>query len=199
MRDPALLELVLNSPEPHARIAAATVKHLWGPADPTQGKMASIVEHASAKVVVKVPAHLTGDAAKLYTLGAAVFARDGHCATCHQPTGAGLATIYPPLDGSPWATGNQERLIKLALNGLWGPIEVKGKTYDPAKGIPPMTPFRFLLNDEELAAVLTYVRNSWSNKADPVLPATVGKVREATKDRSIFWKPAELLKAHPLE
>ena len=199
VRDPALLEVVLNSPEPHARIAAATVKHLWGPADPTQGKMASIVEHASAKVVVNVPAHLTGDAARLYTLGASVFARDGHCATCHQPTGAGLATVYPPLDGSPWATGNQERLIKLALNGLWGPIEVKGKTYDPAKGIPPMTPFRFLLDDEELAAVLTYVRNSWSNKADPVLPATVGKVREATKDRSIFWKPAELLKAHPLE
>src|SRR5271165_4850833 len=86
-----------------------------------------------------------------------------------------------------------------ALNGLWGPIEVKGKTYDPARGIPPMTPFRFLLDDEELAAVLTYVRNSWSNKASPVLPTTVSEVRQATKDRSIFWKPEELLSAHPLE
>ena len=199
VRDPALLEVVLNSPEPHARIAAATVKHLWGPADPTRGKLADIVEHASAKVVVKVPAHLDAEAARLYTLGAAVFARDAHCITCHQASGAGLSTIYPPLDGSPWVTGNQERLVKLALNGLWGPIEVNGKTYDPARGIPPMTPFRFILNDEELAAVLTYVRNSWGNKAAPVLPSTVGKVREATKDRSIFWKPEELLHAHPLE
>ncbi|MGA2254697.1 MAG: c-type cytochrome [Thermoguttaceae bacterium] len=199
VRDTALLDVVLNSPEPHARIAAATVKHLWGPADPTKGKMADIIDKATAKVETKVPGHLTGDAVRLYTLGADVFARDAHCATCHQATGAGLSTIYPPLDGSPWVTGNQERLVKLALNGLWGPIEVKGRTYDPARGIPPMTPFRFILNDEELAAVLTYVRNCWGNKAGPVLPTTVAKVREATKDRSIFWKPEELLKAHPLE
>lgn len=72
-------------------------------------------------------------------------------------------------------------------------------TYDPAKGVPPMTAFGAILSDEEIAGVLTYVRNTWSNKAAPVLPATVAKVREATKDRSIFWKPEELLKAHPLE
>jgi mono/diheme cytochrome c family protein len=78
-------------------------------------------------------------------------------------------------------------------------MEVKGVTYDPAKGVPPMTPFGALLSDEELAGVLTYVRNTWSNKAAPVLPATVAKVRAATKDRSIFWTPEELLKAHPLE
>jgi mono/diheme cytochrome c family protein/lysophospholipase L1-like esterase len=199
VRDAALLDLVINSPAPHARIAAATVKHLWDKADPTRGGMAKIAEQAHAKVVVNVPAHLSGDAARLYTLGAEVFARDSHCATCHQPSGAGLAAIYPPLDGSPWATGNQERLIKLALDGLSGRVEVKGKTYDPARGIPPMTPFRYVLNDEELAAVLTYVRNSWSNKASAVLPATVRGVREATKNHNIFWKPAELEKAHPFE
>ena len=199
VKNEALLEAVLNSPEPNARIAAATVKHYWGPADPTKGKTPTNIEQEEAKVVVNVPAHLTGDAAKSYTLGANVFVRDGHCATCHQPTGAGLAPTYPPLDGSPWVTGSEERLIKLTLHGLWGPIEVKGTTYDPAKGIPPMTPFGALLSNEELAGVLTYVRNSWSNKATPVLPATVGKVREATKDRSIFWKPEELLKAHPME
>ena len=199
VRNTALLEAVLNSPEPHARVAAATVKHLWGPADPTKGKMPSNIVEQETKVVVNVPAHLTGPAAKSYTLGANVFARDGHCATCHQPTGAGLAPTYPPLDGSPWVTGSEERLIKLTLHGLWGPMEVKGVTYDPAKGIPPMTPFGALLSDEEIAGVLTYVRNTWSNKAAPVLPATVAKVRAATKDRSIFWKPEELLKAHPLE
>ena len=152
-----------------------------------------------AKIPVTVPAHLTGEAAKQYALGAAVFARDSHCITCHMPNGAGLAAIYPPLDGSPWVTGNESRLIKVVLNGLWGPLEVKGQLYDPAKGIPPMTAFGSLLKDDEIAAVLTYVRNTWGNKADPVLPATVKKVREATKDRSTFWKPEELLKAHPLE
>jgi mono/diheme cytochrome c family protein len=199
VRDMALLDAVLNSPVPHARIAAATVKHLWGPADPTRGRMPANIDPAQTIMVVNVPAHLAGDASRSYTLGARVFARDGHCITCHQPTGAGLAATYPPLDGSPWATGSQERLIKLTLNGLWGPIEVKGVYYDPAKGIPPMTPFGSLLNDEELAGVLTYVRNSWSNKADPVLPATVAKVRQATRSRTIFWKPEELLQIHPLE
>ena len=199
VRNLPLLEAVLASPEPHARIAAATVKHHWGPADPTQGKMADQIDDEATKVAVTVPAHLTGDAAKSYTLGADVFARDGHCATCHQPSGAGLAPTYPPLDGSPWVTGSEERLIKLTLHGLWGPMEVKGVTYDPAKGIPPMTPFGALLDNDEIAGVLTYVRNTWSNKAAPVLPSTVGKVREATKDRSIFWKPEELLEAHPLE
>jgi mono/diheme cytochrome c family protein len=62
-----------------------------------------------------------------------------------------------------------------------------------------MTPFRSVLNDEELAAVLTYVRNSWSNKADPVLPETVKRVRESIKSRTNFWKPEELLTEHPFE
>ena len=199
VRNLPLLDAVLNSPEPHARIAAATVKHYWGPADPTKGKMPSVIVQEETSAPVKIPAHLTGNDAKSYALGARVFARDGHCITCHQPNGAGLAPTYPPLDGSPWVTGSEERLIKLTLHGLWGPIEVKGVAYDPAKGIPPMTPFGALLSNEEIAGVLTYVRNSWTNKATPIQPATVGKVREATKDHSIFWKPEELLKAHPLE
>jgi mono/diheme cytochrome c family protein/lysophospholipase L1-like esterase len=199
VRNTDLLEAVLSSPEQHARIAAATVKHLWGPADPTQGKMATEIKDKEVVLKVTVPAHLTGADAKAYKLGAEVYQRDGHCATCHQPNGAGLDPTYPPLDGSPWVTGSEERLIKLTLHGLWGPIEVKGKKYDPATGIPPMTPFGSLLNDEETAAVLTYVRNSWTNKAAPVQPATVKKVREATKDRSIFWKPSELLEMHPME
>ena len=194
-----LLEALLNSPEPHAKVAAATVKHHWGPADPTKGQMATQIQETVAEVKVDLPAHLTGDDAKAYVLGANVFMRDGHCVTCHQKTGAGLDPIYPPLAGSPWVTGSEERLTKLVLHGLWGPIEVNGKTYDPAKGIPPMTQFAALLKDEEIAAVLTYVRNSWGNKAAPVTAETVKKVREATKDRSIFWSPEELLKMHPLE
>ena len=74
----------------------------------------------------------------------------------------------------------------MTLNGLWGDIEVKGTVYSPAKGVPPMTAFGSILTDEEVAGVLTYVRNSWGNQASPVSAATVKRVREATKDRTIF-------------
>jgi mono/diheme cytochrome c family protein/lysophospholipase L1-like esterase len=198
VRDQALLTVLLESPEPHARNAAATVKHFWGSADPTNGKQPTKIVETEKKIEIKVPAHLTGDAAKSYALGGAVFHREAHCATCHQENGKGLDPAFPPLIGTPWVTGSEERLIKIALHGIHGIIEVNGKTYDPEKGVPPMTAFGSILKDEEVAAVLTYVRNSWGNKAAPVLPATVKKVRESTKDRSIFWKPEDLLKEHPL-
>ena len=85
-------------------------------------------------------------------------------------------------------------LIKLSLKGLMGPIEVKGKAYP---GLVPMTPFEGMLNDEEMAAVLTYVRNSFGNKADPVSASQVKAVRSAEKSKQGFYSPAELLKAHP--
>jgi len=199
VRNEELLAAVLNSPEKHAQIAAATVKQHWGPADPTKGKMITNLVQKEEKIEVEIPAHLSNIDAQLYLLGAEVFRRDAHCSTCHQQNGAGLDPIYPPLVNSPWVTGSEERLAKITLHGLWGPIEVNGKKFDPAKGIPPMTAFGSILNDEELAAVLTYVRNSWGNKASAVKPETVKAVRKATKDRTIFWKPEELLKDHPLE
>lgn len=199
IREEALLAALLNSPEPHARIAAATVKHFWGPADPTKGVMQTQLADVEEKITIKAPAHLTGNAAAEYRLGGEVYHREAHCVTCHQPNGKGLDPVYPPLVGTPWVTGSEDRLTKLVLHGLWGKIEVNGKVYDPAKGVPPMTAFESMLNDKEVAAVLTYVRNSWGNQAPPVSPETVKRVRESTKDRSIFWKPEELLKDHPLE
>jgi mono/diheme cytochrome c family protein/glucose/arabinose dehydrogenase/lysophospholipase L1-like esterase len=199
VRDQALLGALLASPEPHARTAAATVKHFWGPADPTRNKQSVVVAEVEKKVTYKAPAHLLGEDAKAYQLGGEVYHREAHCATCHQDNGKGLDPAFPPLVGSPWATGSEERLIKVVLHGLHGPLEVNGKVYDPAKGVPPMTAFGAILKDDELAAVLTYVRNTWGNKAPAVKPATVAKVRAATTERSTFWKPEELLKDHPLE
>lgn len=199
VRNETLLAALLESPEPHARIAAATVKHFWGPADPTKGVMPTRIENTEEKIVITAPKHLTGEAAQAYIRGGQVYHREAHCATCHQADGKGLDPAFPPLIGDPWVTGNEERLIKLTLHGLWGKIEVNGKVYDPEKGVPPMTAFESLLNDDEVAAVLTYVRNSWGNEAAPVLPETVKRVRAANKERSIFWKPEELLKDHPME
>ena len=116
---------------------------------------------------------------------------------CHQADGNGLpASHFPPLSGTKWVNGSKERLIKLTLHGLFGPIEVLDKQYP---GLVPMTPFKGLLNDEEVAAVLTYVRNSFGNKAATVTADEVKRVRAATGSQGIFYKPAELLKQHPHE
>jgi mono/diheme cytochrome c family protein/glucose/arabinose dehydrogenase len=144
-----------------------------------------------------IKTHLKGNDLALFTKGKAIYSRDGFCNTCHQPDGGGLsASGFPPLAGTPWVTGSNERLIKLVLNGLHGPIEVLGQKYG---GQVPMTPFGGLLSDEEVAAVLTYVRNSFGNKASIISPEQVKEVREATKEKSGFYSPAELLKQHPME
>ena len=132
----------------------------------------------------------------LYRKGREVYHRDVHCATCHQADGRGDA-IYPPLAGSEWVTGDETRLIKLVLKGAWGPITVKGRTYDPKNGLPPMIGFENLLKDDEVAAVLTYVRQSFGNKAPPVKPASVAAVRRATSGKKDFYMIEDLLKEHP--
>ena len=134
---------------------------------------------------------------ELWRVGKEVFSRDAHCATCHQANGQGQEKIYPPLAGSEWVTGDEERLIKLTLKGLWGPITVKGVKFDPTTGVPPMMGFGPLLNDKELAGVLTYVRNSFGNQAPAVKPETVAKIREATKEKIDFFTVEDLLKQHP--
>ena len=136
---------------------------------------------------------------KVMALGKEVFSRESHCATCHQPHGQGLPNLYPPIDGSLWATGSEDRLIRLVLDGMHGTIEVKGKTYS-SPPLPPMTGFRHLLNDEEVAAVLTYVRNSWSNRATPVSRQKVASVRAIDRGQDVvFWSANELLEKYPLE
>lgn len=193
-----LLNTLLNSDVMHAVVAANTVKHFWYNVD-TKGASGFAAPPESEFVKFDPPKHLSGADKDVYKLGAEVYQRESHCATCHLTHGQGNANVYPSLVGSPWVNGSEERLIKMALHGLWGKMTVNGKTYDPARGVPPMTAFRNLLKDEEVAAVLTFVRNTWGNEAAPVTAASVKEVREQTIDRTIFWKPEELLAEHPLE
>ncbi|MBT5926819.1 MAG: hypothetical protein HOH33_09385, partial [Verrucomicrobia bacterium] len=95
---------------------------------------------------------------------------------------------FPPLAESEWVSGNPDRLIKLTLHGLLGPIEVKGVKY---QGLVPMTPFKGL-SDEELSAVLTYVRNSFGNIGSVILPNQIEAVRKATRDQKGFMQPQDL-------
>ncbi|MGK6350033.1 PVC-type heme-binding CxxCH protein [Parapedobacter sp. DT-150] len=150
-----------------------------------------------AKKEEAVNTDLTGADLALYKQGKLIYERDGFCITCHQPNGKGLeASGFPPLAGTPWVLDNDERLIKLTLKGLQGPIEVLGKSYP---GQVPMTPFEGLLDDEGVAAVLTYVKNSFGNKGAAIDPEQVKAIRAAIADKKGFYTPEELLKAHPLE
>ncbi len=76
---------------------------------------------------------------------------------------------------------------------LNGPVHVKGIEY---AGKVPMISFNFL-TDEEIAGVITYVRNSFGNKASVVSPQTITKLRAATKNQLKMYSPEQLLKAHP--
>lgn len=108
-----------------------------------------------------------------------------NCVTCHQPEGQGVAGIYPPLTQTEWVNGDEGRLIRLVLNGVRGPIEVNGVQYNNV-----MTPHGFL-SDDQIAAVLTYVRSNFGNTAGPVAPDDVAAVRASIEKRDT-WTAEEL-------
>ncbi len=111
-----------------------------------------------------------------------------YCLSCHQADGGGVPGMYPPLIDSEWVQGDKGRLVRLLLNGMRGPIEVKGETYDNI-----MTPHGHL-SDQDLAAVLTFVRSGFDNDASPVTPEEVAAVRAANTQRGL-WQASELEQA----
>lgn len=117
------------------------------------------------------------------------------CLACHQAHGNGMQYLAPPLVGSEWVLGSPDRLIALTMDGVAGPIEVLGKVYT-APEIQPLMPGLRLnpeLDDEQLAAILTYVRNEWGNAAEPVSAEAVAKYRSETEARTP-WSPEDLMK-----
>lgn len=101
-------------------------------------------------------------------LGANVFA--ANCLACHQADGKGIPGAFPPLAGSDYLMADKARAIGVVLNGLEGAVTVNGQVYN---SVMP----KLLLNDDDVANVLTYVRNSWGNKGDVVTLDEVRKVR----------------------
>ena len=110
-------------------------------------------------------------AAPVVADGAQIFS--SRCASCHQPTGAGLPGVFPPLAGSEFANGDASTLARILLLGIKGAVTVKGATYN---GLMP--PFGQQLSDAEIAAVASYVRASFGNKS-PALTAEVVKAERA--------------------
>jgi mono/diheme cytochrome c family protein len=97
------------------------------------------------------------------------------CLTCHQVDGGGVQNMNPPLTGTPYVLGDKTRLIKIVLNGFNERVEILGDIYNN-----PM-PAQNTLSDQEIADVLTYVRNSFGNKASAINVSEVKKVRATAK------------------
>jgi mono/diheme cytochrome c family protein len=115
------------------------------------------------------------------------------CSTCHQLNGQGVAGIYPPLAGSEWVTGSADRVIRILLHGLKGPLTVEGKEYGqaamPAFGQVAGSGYNW--NDDRIAAVLTYIRQEWGNKAEPITSEQVTAVHTKEGSRK-EWSQDEL-------
>lgn len=112
------------------------------------------------------------------------------CATCHQVNGQGVPGAFPPLAGVDWVTGDPDRLIRILVHGLQGPIEVKGSTYNgimPAFGLGSA----YNWNDERISHVLTYIRSEWGNEAGPITVEQVNAIRTGDT-RATPWTAADL-------
>jgi mono/diheme cytochrome c family protein len=124
----------------------------------------------------------------LFAEGEVVFTQT--CVPCHGAAGAGVPGQFPPLAGSEWVLSNEpDRITRIVMNGLQGPIQVKGAAFANA-----MPAFGENLSDRQIAAVLTYIRASFGNSAPEVPVAKVTEVRNEVKGHSQQWTADELKK-----
>ena len=108
------------------------------------------------------------------------------CASCHQADGQGVSGAFPTLVGTSWVE-NKGQIIRILLHGMQGEVEVQGEVYNgnmPAWG--------GVLDDREIAAVITHVRQSWENDYGEVTSEEVAAVRSATEGRAQPWTAEEL-------
>ncbi|MBC8002169.1 MAG: c-type cytochrome [Opitutaceae bacterium] len=127
---------------------------------------------------------LTAGEKKLFDIGKELYSAT--CTPCHQPHGLGMEGLAPPLAGSEWVTGSDQRLARIILHGVRGPIMVKGQMFELEM------PGLAILEDEQIAALLTYIRREWDNTANPVTVEAIKAIRAATATREEAWTAAEL-------
>ncbi len=159
------------------------------PGSPTAEKLAESPEADAGAVDQLTPAAGTAPDPAVMEKGKTAYLL---CAACHGQNGEGNPVIAPPLAGSDWVTGPVSNLIRIQMRGLEGPITVSGKEYTlPA----PMAPMGAASSDEDVAAVLTYIRNSFGNSAPPVLPEQVKMLRSEVGKPML--KQADLIPVAP--
>jgi mono/diheme cytochrome c family protein len=124
-------------------------------------------------------------------VGKALFS--ANCITCHQANGEGSPGQYPPLAGSEVEIGDAtNQLIAIVLKGLQGPVEIKGKPFNNS-----MQAWEGQYTDQQLAAILTYVRSDWGNNAPAITAEMVKQIRAEFKDRKEQWTWPEIQKIPP--
>ena len=98
------------------------------------------------------------------------------CMACHQVDGSGVPRLNPPLDGASTVKGNDKlKLVRIIIKGMTDRVEIDGEYYDNNMSANPD------LTDVQIADVLTYIRNSWGNKASLVTAAEVKAARAKIK------------------
>jgi mono/diheme cytochrome c family protein len=148
------------------------------------GRYGGSFSAASGEVVGQVAPQQQAAAPVVH--GDQVFA--GVCQPCHQSHGYGIPGQYPPLVGSEWLLNDPDTPIRILLFGLAGPIEVNSKPFNNR-----MPAFHDKLSNEEIAAVITFVRSSWGNSAPEVTAAQVDSIRQKNLGRG-EWSASELSK-----
>lgn len=169
-KEPAGWEELLKNPANAKRLAKLNELIVW------PGKT------GLAAVAVVQP--LTTEQQKRFENGKTLFT--AVCAACHQITGRGLDGLAPPLLDSEWVLGSPEKVVRIVLHGVRGPIKVAGRVHSgdmPAHG---------MLDDAQISSVLTYIRREWGHDAPAIDPAQVAKIRETTKNHTDAWSPEEL-------
>ena len=159
---------------PMSEVVYMSLQHLTaGDVEAMAGYLKSLPQTAAA--ADSVPPVAKKETERVMTLGARLY--DEHCADCHAATGAGMPPAYPPLAANRALTMRSAvNPIRMVLNGGFAP----GTAGNPRPyGMPP---FRPLLNDDEVAAVVSYIRNSWGNRAGLVSPIEVDRYRSAPLD-----------------
>ncbi len=112
------------------------------------------------------------------------------CASCHGEDGKGIASLAPPLADSPWVTGSSERLARIMLQGLQGPIEVAGTTWN---GVMPGHQSQSEFDDEVASGLMTHLHRSWGHAGRAINPEFVAGVRRETEGRNALWTVPELM------
>ncbi|MEX2641384.1 MAG: PVC-type heme-binding CxxCH protein [Balneolales bacterium] len=147
-----------------------------------QSVLESLAEAESDRPATSL-GHLTLAEQKLFDNGRQLFRT---CSTCHGPEGKGIGGIGTTLAGSEWVQGDMDALVRIVLNGFSGGAAERGED------VPGVMPAHNYISDEDLAAILTFLRQSWENDASPVGPEVIARIREEDGDRRTTWTPSKL-------
>ncbi|NGZ87165.1 c-type cytochrome [Duganella aceris] len=173
-----------NRPVPKSVLAVVALMVAWGVAYILTTQRNDAPELGDNRTLSTLEGKPAGAGAGGAADGAQVYA--ANCVACHQATGAGLPGVFPPLAGAEWALAEAKLPVNIVLHGITGKLTVKEVAYSGQ-----MPAFKDKLNDDEIAAVLSYVRSSFGNGAGKIAADIVKAEREAGKDRKDPWNGDE--------